>query len=183
MPGAFSFGLTRWPIRWRGVAAFHHLTRGNDLVGSDALLDPGFERFVDAVVGVIGGRIRPRTRLAEVGRPGTVVAMVHARHHEEPHRVGGRLGAHRRDHAVVILDGRKGRDGWIVPPLIQNQLAARGVEGGEIGHVGVDRGADGCDRVFETLIDIEVGVGPLGILVDHVGKKVADIGGHDAVSQ
>src|ERR1017187_2534493 len=164
---------------------------GDDGARRRALFDPLFERVVNAMFRPLGSG---GAKLAERAGAGTANAMLHAGNHVEAHEALSGTGAHGVEHAVVIVDTVRRRDGRIVPTVIEDEFTAagpkvvqigfRGVEGARglfVGglHGGIDLGSERIpSRIFEhhvaeVILHIDGATAATGSIADEPGNPAA----------
>src|SRR4051812_530409 len=87
------------------------------------------------MLGTFGGY---RTALTKPVRARTGNAVLHSRNHVKANEIFGGGRTHCCEHAVVVVDSVQGRDGRIIPAVIQDELAAASLEAAQVGISGVE---------------------------------------------
>ena len=110
-----------------------------------------------------------RGQCSNLAWPRTSGAMLHAGHHIEANEIGHALRAHFRDNALVIVDGPQRRKCCVVPPVVQNELAAATLEGAQVRIDGVEQRTDALIAETHITVDIEGPEAVRGVLMKQVG--------------
>src|SRR5260370_34072905 len=91
---------------------------------------------------VPGRRHWDEAEFAEVSGSGPAAEMLHSLHHIEPYEGIGFLFAHRRQNALVVVDGIERRNAGVAPSMIENQFPAARLERFHVGLRGDQNGGE-----------------------------------------
>ena len=131
------------------------------------------------MLSVAGGH----TCLSKRVRAGAPGAMLHARDQVKAHELRRFLLAHLFLHALVVADDVARRDRRVAPPVIQNQLAAPGLEGFQVGVDGRQIRAGFFLGDLHVAIEVERIEVPGRVVEDHVFEELRSKGVHQTLGR
>src|ERR1700733_10047945 len=154
----------RW-VGTNGPGATRLICGGDDFSGRTSFLYPALQCCLDAVL-AIGARTWNR---ADHSRASPASAMLHSRHHVQPHELTRGSIAHFCRDVLVVIDGAERGDIGIAPAVIEDQLAARIFERFEICVRGIAYWPELIVQKRDVVVEAETAEIPRGILINDLG--------------